>query len=107
MYCGGLHVRLFSGAAEKFLFTRLFDFDLNSANFHWRRWRWARRFVRSGARRRSNKVLAKQRSRAGVVENSGHEFVRAFIDAGAAPDHLMKQNRRMEIAEENDIAHTR
>src|SRR5207249_5109534 len=54
-----------------------------------------------------NKVRSEQRRGAGVIEDAEHELARSLVNARAASDHLMEQNRRMDIAEENDVADAR
>ena len=84
------------------------DFNFDASDFDGRRWRWAGRWFGPRFRRWwRNKVRAKQRGGAGVIEDAEHELARFLVNARAASDHLMEQNRRMDVAEEDYVADAR
>ena len=60
-----------------------------------------------GGRRRRNELRAKERGRAGVVEDAEHQLAGLLVDARAAANHLVEQNRRLDVAEEDDVANAR
>ena len=96
--------------AEQVEIARVSDVDFHSAHFHARRrrrWWRLRTFGRLGRRGRHDEVRAEKRRRAGVIEDAEDELAAAFVDARAAPNHLVKKDRRMQVAEENDVPHTR
>ena len=50
------------------------------------------------------KILAQQPGGVGVVVDAEQQLVAGNVNAGAAPQHLMKQNRAFQVAEKDDIA---
>ena len=80
-----------------------FDADfLDRRSGRWRgRWgSWLRRW-------RRDEFLAKQGGRAGVVEDAEHELAALPVNAGPAANHLVKEQRGLDVAEENNIADPR
>ena len=55
----------------------------------------------TGARRLGDEVGAEQVGDAGVVVEPELVFLRLFVDAGAAPDHLVELDGRLQVAEEH------
>ena len=53
------------------------------------------------ARRLGDEVGAEQVGDVGVVVEPELVFLRLFVDAGAAPDHLVELDRRLQVAEEH------
>src|SRR5437762_9888729 len=73
-----------------------FDFDRGRGRWAGGRfgpwfWRWWR-----------NEVRAEQGRRAGVIDDAEHELAALLVNARAPSDHLVEQNRRMDVAEENN-----
>jgi len=83
-----------------------FDLDAEAAGDEgWFRVVAAAATSTAGPGRWGNEVAAEQPDHVGVVVQAEHELAAGFVDAGAAADHLVKDDGGFQVAEEHDVAH--
>ena len=55
------------------------------------------------ARRRRDEILAQEPCRVGVIVHREHHLRGLFIQASAPAEHLVEENRRLDVAEEREV----